>query len=351
MIKIDYSKQPIGIIYLATFPNGKYYVGQTFHTLEVRANEHKRSQNRYNYPFYKAMKKYGFENIKWEIIDTAETREELDEKEKYYIDLYRSSVYFSNCNGYNVTLGGSGSKVMYTLNETQLKELGKDFNNGMTKKEIKEKYNIEHDYTLNAICAGRIWTEFTKIPKRDFKVWKRGTSLTPEQVDIILENYKNKKSIKEIAQNLSVKDRVVLQIVKGKTWSEYTGIQDESFYEEYKDYGNNLTKKDLEKIGEMKRDKKFYEDVKKIYGNVPDNRIRKIWNGKILYKITKITKDDNFDKGRRIDINKIKEVKNLREQGKTQEEIVKELDISRSTAQRILKGEIWNEITKINKNK
>ena len=55
--------------------------------------------------------------------------------------------------------------------------------------------------------------------------------------------------------------------------------------------------------------------------------------------------------GTKRDKNKIKEVKNLREQGKTQEEIVKELDISRSTAQRILKGEIWNEITKINKNK
>lgn len=49
------------------------------------------------------MIKYGVEHFKWEIIDTAKTKEELDSKEKYWISYY-------NCvtpNGYNVELGGN----------------------------------------------------------------------------------------------------------------------------------------------------------------------------------------------------------------------------------------------------
>ena len=296
MLKIDYSQQSIGIIYLVTFPNGKHYIGQTFHTLEVRKNEHRRSQNRYNYPFYKALKKYGIENTSWEIIDTAETKKELDEKEIYYIDFYRSCIYFSDCKGYNVTLGGGGGRVMATLNEKQLEELGKDFNSGMSKKEIKEKYKIEHDYTLNAICAGRVWTEFTKIPKRNFKIWKRGTSLTPKQVDNILEDYKNKKSIQEIAKENKVKDKVILNIIKGKTWSEYTGIKNDDFYINYKHYGYNLNGIDLKAIGEMKKNDKNYEDIKNIFSDIPDTWLKEIWRGGKFSKITKINKEDNKEK-------------------------------------------------------
>ena len=347
MIKIDYSKQSIGIIYLATFPNGKYYVGQTFHTLEVRANEHKRSKGQR--PINKAIKHFGFENVKWEIIDTAETREELNKKEQYWINFYRSSLSFSDANGYNITLGGDGVGQLTILNEDELRELGKDFNNGMTKKEIKEKYNIKHDYTLNAICAGRIWTEFTKIPKRDFKIWKRGTVLTPDQVDYILQKFKETGNTRLIADELSVHIERIIDVVKGHKWSEYTGIKDENFYNTYNRFCKYLTNKELKQIGKLKKEGIDYKEVSKKFSNVPKNLMRQIWKGIKFSQITGIERDNT--KTLRINEETIKKIIELKNNNKTHKQIAEELSISTSTIYKILSGKTHSDITGIFSNK
>ena len=59
-------------------------------------------------PFHKALKKYGLENFEWEIIDHADSDSEIREKEVYWINHYRTCISFSDCNGYNLTLGGEG---------------------------------------------------------------------------------------------------------------------------------------------------------------------------------------------------------------------------------------------------
>lgn len=91
------------LIYKATSPSGKVYIGMTTASLEKRKKEHIRFATRYETPFSKAILKYGIENISWEIIDTAETLDQLKEKEKFYIQKFDS---FNN--GYNCTLGGEG---------------------------------------------------------------------------------------------------------------------------------------------------------------------------------------------------------------------------------------------------
>jgi group I intron endonuclease len=86
------------IIYKTTnLLNGKVYIGQDSH-------------NNPNYLgsgilLIRAIKKYGRENFKKEVIDIAESLEDLNEKEIYWIK-------FCNCktpNGYNLTDGGEGS--------------------------------------------------------------------------------------------------------------------------------------------------------------------------------------------------------------------------------------------------
>lgn len=53
-----------------------------------------------------AIKKYGFDNFSFEIIeDNIPDRETLDNKEKYYIKIFQSLV---SQHGYNVELGGNG---------------------------------------------------------------------------------------------------------------------------------------------------------------------------------------------------------------------------------------------------
>ena len=104
----------MGFIYLVTNQvNGKMYVGKTEQlNPEKRWKQHQQncSKGRYGHlPIYRALKKYGVENFKFEIIDQVEDSVELSELEKHYIEKYRTCIKFKDCNGYNVTLGGEGN--------------------------------------------------------------------------------------------------------------------------------------------------------------------------------------------------------------------------------------------------
>ena len=98
-----------GYIYKIKFPNGKHYIGLTSTSLEQRTKEHKTcAKNGDTRCVYNALRKYNmvdtFELIE---IDTADTLEELCEKEIGYIIEYNS--YYMNEKGYNMTYGGEGT--------------------------------------------------------------------------------------------------------------------------------------------------------------------------------------------------------------------------------------------------
>lgn len=56
------------------------------------------------YLFKKALRKYGEENFKWEVIIQCSSLTECQEKEKYYIKKYNTISPY----GYNLTEGGNG---------------------------------------------------------------------------------------------------------------------------------------------------------------------------------------------------------------------------------------------------
>jgi group I intron endonuclease len=105
-------------VYKIEFPNGKVYVGQT-NNLVKRKNRHlyevRNGNNRY---LYNAIRKYLGEELKLVVVDTAKTQEELDEKEIYWINHYRS---FEFDKGYNLNLGGSGNPKA-NMSEEQRRE-------------------------------------------------------------------------------------------------------------------------------------------------------------------------------------------------------------------------------------
>lgn len=86
--------------------NNKIYIGQTVRDLQTRFDEHMRDQTSNDY-FHMAVRKYGRDAFLIEQIDTAETIEELNEKEIYWIKHYNSCIEFENCCGYNSVKGGS----------------------------------------------------------------------------------------------------------------------------------------------------------------------------------------------------------------------------------------------------
>lgn len=97
-----------GIIYKVTnLINGKIYIGQTVRTLEERINQHFYDADKVDgFIFYKAIRKYGRESFNWCIIDSGQSREELNDKEIFWIKFYNSYIKFQNSNGYNMTIGG-----------------------------------------------------------------------------------------------------------------------------------------------------------------------------------------------------------------------------------------------------
>ncbi|MGL5964449.1 MAG: GIY-YIG nuclease family protein [Fusobacteriaceae bacterium] len=85
-----------GIIYKATFPNGKVYIGQTTSSIEDRKIQHvsdchKGSKNK----FHTAMRGYGIKNVVFEIECYCESKD-LDRVEEEKITLYNSVT-----SGYN----------------------------------------------------------------------------------------------------------------------------------------------------------------------------------------------------------------------------------------------------------
>ena len=104
------------IIYKITnLVNGKCYVGQTVGTLEARWKRHCSDGSKCP-AIHSAIVKYGVNNFRVEVIDTATSQDELNEKEAYWI----STLNTISPNGYNLQNGG----VRTQLSEESRKKIG-----------------------------------------------------------------------------------------------------------------------------------------------------------------------------------------------------------------------------------
>ena len=80
--------------------NDKVYIGQSKRPVDKRFNRHINDavNLKLDTHFARAIRKYGADKFNIEIIDSAETQKELNEKERYWIHFYDSIK-----NGYNET--------------------------------------------------------------------------------------------------------------------------------------------------------------------------------------------------------------------------------------------------------
>lgn len=100
---------------MATSPSGGKYIGITQQKFQTRKMEHlRRANSGSTKALHNAIRKYGEENINWEIVDTVDNFEKLKELEIYYIEKFDSYN-----NGYNETLGGEGT-VGFKATEEQI---------------------------------------------------------------------------------------------------------------------------------------------------------------------------------------------------------------------------------------
>lgn len=140
-----------GIYKIENLINGKVYIGQS-QDIETRWKVHINeldSGTKKNKKFLNAWKKYGMANFKFEILEECSI-DELDELEKYYIQKYSS---FGD--GYNLTIGGSGTKGH---------EVSKDAKNKISLKSKRnwsdEKYSnhmsLVHSQNRPIICVNTL---------------------------------------------------------------------------------------------------------------------------------------------------------------------------------------------------
>ena len=153
----------VGIYKLTNKINGKVYIGQSKH-IEKRLKEHVRK----TYPGYHgprnpityALMKYGVENFDFSVVEECKFSE-LNEREIYYISLYKSNT---KNGGYNMTAGadqqcvlrGELSPVAVAKREEVefIRECYSDYN--ITKKQCYEQFN-EKFHQINYSTFSDIW--------------------------------------------------------------------------------------------------------------------------------------------------------------------------------------------------
>ena len=150
-----------GIYCFESLINGKKYIGQSFN-IEERRKAHLRncknsSVNTYNSLFYTDLRKFGEENFSFFILwvgDENTTREELNEKEIFYISEFNS---FNN--GYNMNRGGnytSGAKALTEEKVLEIYQLLED--NNLSFGDIAKKVGLsDNSSMISLINSGKCW--------------------------------------------------------------------------------------------------------------------------------------------------------------------------------------------------
>lgn len=147
------------VIYKITSPSNKSYIGQTVRLKQrLSCYEHLRCKNQS--AIYNAILKYGWENMKVEILWEKESKErlveELNELEIKYIAEFNTKVP----NGYNLTAGGEGHEVKDEHRRNQRL--------GILKSDINRSFNEEFkDTPLLNIETGEYYKNIYELVEKD----------------------------------------------------------------------------------------------------------------------------------------------------------------------------------------
>lgn len=205
------------ILYKATSPSGKIYIGYTKYKLEVRIKQHHSTARRgVQRPFCNAINKYG-SKIKWEIINTYFTKEFTQNRECFFIKLYKSNEKEF---GYNATSGGEGCldfskpRIQYIDNFGNIYLGSRDVFNRTGVKRCRLYGSVKYGY-----WCGKLY--FSKYKQGMLSAIPREKKSKTERVRRII-CYKNEVcflSLKHAATFLNVKDQSIYRVVSGQRYS------------------------------------------------------------------------------------------------------------------------------------
>lgn len=205
-----------GIIYGYSFGGKMKYIGQTVnkeerHLFHMVYNPYNKECREYEYPFCRAVRKYGAESFELTVLEDGVDEDLLNEREIFYIDKYDTYR-----NGYNQTSGGSvPTEVKYEEDvvETVIQMLidNKGF------EEINRATGISFPHISNINQGKRRRREDLKYPLRADAVGIKGGKLIKKDVDEIIDLIKYTKfSLESIGQKYGVSQSIISHIKSGR---------------------------------------------------------------------------------------------------------------------------------------
>ena len=223
----------MALIYMVLFPNGKKYIGKTERELSDRMKEHKHHSKNSNRPLYNAIRKYGWDNLEWIVLDKDDNFDYINSRERALIDEHGC---LKRENGYNLREGGDGGRhAQDTKDKISISNAGEK--NGMFgRKAWNSGKNLskQHIERPREAHKGQIpWNKGKKLPPKGprneetkNKISKANSGenngqakLTCEKVIEIREAYSNGGlTQRQLAEKYRVSQSVINGIVNNKTW-------------------------------------------------------------------------------------------------------------------------------------
>jgi group I intron endonuclease len=211
--------------------NGRSYIGQTVQ-LRRRWLGHIRSSNSGDTVIGKAIKKYGLDSFEFIVLEEAESQEELDRLECYYISLYNTNLSKGG-SGYNLTDGGYAGVKGFKMSDE-------------TRQIISQKKHSLYEHSPEVI---------EKISSSVKKLWedeeyiKKNTVQCPVDIDSLVRESEG-LSWNDIASKFNVSATTV------KKWFKNFGLKKEKKKEERKPWTQEEEQLllDLRKSGHLIRE-------------------------------------------------------------------------------------------------
>lgn len=235
-------------VYCYTSPSGKKYVGVTAWE-KMRKRSHARNEwiLTLNNKFACAIRKYGFDSFKYEVLFKTTDKEKASKMEEHYITLF-------DCvkNGYNIAPGGyNNNSGLVTHSEDVVKNVIQDLKeNKLTYKQISKKHGISQCLISN-IRNGNMRNQ-EKIERSNMA--RVGSSnptskLNEEIVKNIKNDLANGVSRKELQIRYGVSKTLIQKIATEEIWNH---VKADYVYERKELNGNAKLNKEI--VSNIKRD-------------------------------------------------------------------------------------------------
>lgn len=214
----------IGIYKITKKDNGKSYIGQS-NNIERRIKEHQSKRTR-PYPIEKAIQKYGVEAFTYEVLEECKL-EELDKKEKYWIDYYNTYKGF----GYNCNEGGGNSSGENNgrarITEDDVRYIRAAYNNHLYRRDVYELFKEKISFGQFArIWDGSSWNYIMPevYTEENLQYYKRKASNGEKSSKAKLSNEEvmlyRKRYVNETAKQMypEVQDKISYQTFQHILW-------------------------------------------------------------------------------------------------------------------------------------